>query len=412
MKQSTRSTPGTRRTLAVALGTALAVSACAGNDGNDGAITFIAAEYSTDTEPYWQELIASFEDEHPDMSVELQVINWDDIDQHVTTLIQNQQQPDVLNLNKFADFAEDELLHPASEIASEEVLDDFLPGFAANSEFEGTQYALPFIASSRLFFYNTDLFDEAGLIGPPETWDEIASAAEAISEVGAVGYGLPLGAEEAQAEFQMWINGNGGHWVDEDGNWTIDSEENVETLEFLAGMVEDGLTQPNPATTDRADMFNAFAQGEVGMLNGAVFLPGIIDEQNPDLNYEIAPIPSNENHPSSTLGVQDYLMAFDNPGNEETVRAFIDYVYTTERYTEFLETERFLPATESASEVMAADEELAPFIEALPDARFYPTTDPAWSAVDGMVKQEIGTAVQDEDPRAVLDRIQQRAAGE
>lgn len=399
------------RATAIGLGVALTLSAC-GNGGEDEAITFVAAEYSTETEPYWQDLIDSFEEQNPEMSVELQVIDWDRIDQHVTTLVQNRDEPDILNLNKFADYAADDLLHPAQDVVSEDVLDDFLPGFADNSTFEGTQYGLPFIASSRLFFYNTELFDEAGLDGAPEAWEEVNDYAEQISETGAVGYGLPLGPEEAQAEFQMWINGNGGHWVDDQNNWTINSEENVEALEFLDGMVDAGLTQPNPATTDRADMFNAFAQGEVGMLNGAVFLPGIISDQNPDLEYEIAPIPSNEGHPSTTLGVQDYLMAFDNPGNEETVQAFLDFVYETENYQEFLEIERFLPATQSASGVMAEDEELEPFIEALPDAMFFPTHDPDWTAVDGAVKQEIGTAVQDDDPQNVLDRLQQQAEGD
>ncbi|MBA0126193.1 extracellular solute-binding protein [Haloechinothrix sp. YIM 98757] len=411
MNPSWRSRSRPLRAAALGLGAALALSACGDADDGD-TITFIAAEYSSDTEPYWQELIADFEEANPGMSVDLQVVNWDDIDQHVTTLVQNRQQPDVLNLNKFAGFAADGLLRPAEDVVSAEVRDDFLPGFADNSVYEGTQYGLPFIASTRLFFYNTDLFDEAGLDGPPRTWDEVADYAEQISELGAVGYGLPLGPEEAQAEFQMWINGNGGHWTDSDGNWAINSEENVETLEFLAGMVDDGLTQPNPATTNRADMFNAFAQGDVGMLNGAVFLPGVIEDQNPDLNYDIAPIPGNEGHEPSTLGVQDYLMAFDNPGNEEAVNAFLDFVYDTDNYTEFLSTERFLPATDSASEAMTSDAELAPFIEALPEARFFPTTRPEWTEVDGAVKQEIGTAVQDAEPREVLDRLQQRASGE
>lgn len=399
---------------------ALVLSACGGpedasesnGDGDARTITFVAAEYSAGVEPYWQDLISRFEEANSGYQVELQVINWNDIDQQVATLISTGQQPDLLNINKFAEYAADGLIYEAADVVSEETIGDMLPTFIENASVDGTQYGIPFIASARLFFYNESLFEEAGISEPPTTWDELRDAAEQIQALGdgVVGYGLPLGPEESQAEFQMWANGNGGHWVDDSGEWTIDSPENVETLQWLGdNLVEPGLTQPNPASTNRTDLFSLFAQGNVGMLNGAVFLPGIIDEQNPELEYGIAPIPSADGDQSSTLGVQDYLMAFQNEGNEEAVRLFLDFFYAEDNYTEFITQEGFLPVTQSGSDALSEDERLQPFIEALPDAQFYPTTKPAWSTVDGLVKQTIGTAVQDADPQAVLEQIQQEA---
>lgn len=420
-----------RRVGAAAMAAAfvLGLSACGGSNGSDGSgsgsdpggeegsgagttITFVAAEYSAGVEPYWQELITEFEDANPGYKVDLQVINWNDIDQQVATLISTGQQPDILNLNKFAEYAADDLIYEAAEVLSAETFDDVLPAFAENAAIDGTQYGIPFIASARLFFYNEALFEEAGISEPPATWDELRDAAEQIQALGdgVVGYGLPLGPEEAQAEVQMWMNGNGGHWVDDSGEWTIDAPENVETLQWLKdNLVDPGLTQPNPASTNRTDLFSLFAQGEVGMLNGAVFLPGIIDEQNPELEYGIAPIPPAEGNEASTLGVQDYLMAFKNEGNQEAVRLFLDFFYAEDNYTEFITQEGFLPVTQSSSDALTDDERLQPFIEALPTAQFYPTTKPAWSTVDGLVKQTIGTAVQDADPQEVLERIQQEA---
>jgi ABC-type glycerol-3-phosphate transport system substrate-binding protein len=387
-------------------------SAPAGGEGDGGTITFVAAEYSAGVEPYWQDLITEFEDANPGYEVDLQVINWNDIDQQVATLISTGQQPDLLNINKFAEYAADGLIYEAAEVLSEQTLDDLLPTFAENASVDGTQYGIPFIASARLFFYNKTLFEQAGISEPPKTWSELRDSAERIQALGdgVVGYGLPLGPEEAQAEFQMWANGNGGHWVDDAGNWTIDSPQNVETLQWLGdNLVGPSLTQPNPASTNRTDLFSVFAQGKVGMLNGAVFLPGIIEEQNPELDYGIAPIPSADGEQPSTLGVQDYLMAFKNEGNQEAVRLFLDFFYAEDNYTKFITQEGFLPVTKSGSDALTGDEKLQPFIEALPSAKFYPTTKPAWSTVDGLVKQTIGTAVQGAEPQAVLERIQQEA---
>ncbi|MBE3001024.1 extracellular solute-binding protein [Nocardiopsis sp. HNM0947] len=392
------------------LGLVLPLAACEAG-GGDNTITFMAAEYSPQTEPYWENLIEEFEEANPEHTVELQVINWNDIDQEITTRIQTGEQPDILNLNKFAEYALDDLLLPAEDAVSAEVLDDFDEGFAEASSYEGTQYALPFIASTRLLFYNEELFEEAGIEEPPADWDGVREAAAAIDDLDgdAVGYGLPLGPEEAQAEFLMWAAGNNGTLHDGD-SWQINSPENTETLEFLSGMVDDGLTQPNPGGTDRTDLFNVFAQGNIGMLNGAVFLPGMVEEQNPDLEYGVAEIPlADAEDPPMTLGVQDFLMAFDN-GNDETVNLFLDFFYQEENYTEFLEREGFLPATEGAVGHMDDDPLMEPFIESLPTSEFYPTEQPAWSAVDGAVKEEVGTGVQaDADPQEVLDEIQRRA---
>ncbi len=69
---------------------ALTLSACGGSNGASapvggegagGTITFVAAEYSAGVEPNWQDLITEFEDANPRYEVDLQVINWNDIDQ-------------------------------------------------------------------------------------------------------------------------------------------------------------------------------------------------------------------------------------------------------------------------------------------------------------------------------------------
>lgn len=383
-----------------------------GGSGGDGkTISFVAAEYSDKTKPYWENLISEFEKDNPGLKVDLQVINWDDIDGHVQNLVLNDKAPDILNLNKFADFADDGLLCKADEVLSKEVVDDFVPSFADNSQLEGTQYGLPFIASARLLFYNKDMFEEAGVAGPPKTWDDLKAAAAKIKAKKHIGYGLPLGPEEAQGELQVWMNGNGGHWTDDSGKWTINSPENVEAVKFLESMVAEGLTQPNPAKTDRADVIEAFAAGDIGMIRGLPQTQNNIKEQGDKFDYGIAPNPPNGDHESTTLGVQDYLMAFKREGTQDTVRKFLDFFYEKENYAKFLTTEGFLPTTKSAGEQLADDPKLKPFIEVLPDAKFYPVTDPKWTAVDAAVKQQVGKAVQGSDPQQVLDRLQQETEG-
>jgi multiple sugar transport system substrate-binding protein len=193
--------------------------------------------------------------------------------------------------------------------------------------------------------------------------------------------------------------------------WTITRPENVEALEFMDQLAnQEKVTQPNPGSTNRTDLWKVFGSGKIGMVMGSNFYPVLLKEQNPKLDYGVAPVPVNGSNEPVTLGVEDYLMAFNTTENKPVVKAFLDFVYARENYARFIETEGFLPVTESVSEMVAAekpDQEL--FIESVDDARFYPTTNPTWGAIAPQVKERLGTAVQGEDPADVLSGLQEAA---
>ena len=72
-------------------------------------------------------------------------------------------------------------------------------------------------------------------------------------------------------------------------------------------------------------------------------------------------------------------------------------------------TEGFLPTTVSGGEQLAGDEKLAIFLEALPNAKFYPSTNPNWSATDAAFKSLVGQLAQGKDPKDVLTEIQEKS---
>ncbi|UUU30774.1 extracellular solute-binding protein [Streptomyces sp. CA-210063] len=258
-----------------------------------------------------------------------------------------------------------------------------------------------------------DIFDKAGISRPPSSWAEVEDAAEKMKKAGDIPLGLPLGAEEAQAEFSIWAMNNGGGWTDRSGQWAVDQRANVETLEFLRKLTKAGLTQPNPEATNRKDVFNQFAQGRIGMINGAVFMrKGFIDTVDKNLNYGVAPLPSKDGTTHHTLGVQDYLVAFkkDEDKNPEAVKKFLDFFYQRKNASKFLSTEGVLSVAESAGDALSSDAAYyKPFVDALSGARFAPTDNPNWATVEGAVKQRIGTAVSSAEPEEVLGEIQKTA---
>ena len=396
--------------LALLCAIAMLASACGGGDGKPGAIKVVIAEYSRDhTRPFWQGLAEQYT-KQTGVKVDLQVIDWNSIDQQVSTMIQNNQPPDVLNLNSFSSYAKDGLLYSADEALSPKTREDFLEAFARGGTYRGTLYGFPILASARAFFYNRDLLERAK-VEPPRTWDELVAAARKVQALGngTIGYALPLGPEEAQAEWSIWMWNNGGDWKSGDA-WTINSDKNVQTLTFLAALANTHrVTQVNPGKTNRTDgAFQLFKDGKVGMVMGFSPLAAQLDAEG-KVRYGVTQMPTNVGTPV-TLGVEDYLMAFKKKGNQEAVRQFLDLYYQPDQITRWITAERFLPVTKSGLARMRDNEKLKPYLDALPSARLVPTTDPVWDKVKLDVQQSIGLAVQPGgDPRAVLDRLQKNA---
>lgn len=401
---------------AVAATAALAVSTLAScgfaggeSDGAGTTLNLLVPSYSDNTQGLWEGVIEDFEAENEDINVKLEVQSWDNLNEVVTTKIQGNKAPDIMNGGPFAGFAADGLLYPMEEVTSPETLSDFQSSFVEGASVDGVQYGAPLIASARALFVNEDLLAEAGA-SVPATWDELLDAATKVSQLGdgVAGYGMPLGSEEAQAESAIWFYGAGGGFGDA-SEITIDTPENLKAAQFMQEMVEAGATQPDAGATDRSPLMDVFVQGKIGMMIGLPPTVGQIEENNPDLNYSINPIPTIDGEPF-TLGVADHMMAFKNDDTKkEAITKFFDFMFSADQYVNWVSTENFLPTTESGAEAMGDDADLKPFLDALPSAKFYPSTNPNWSATDAAFKSLVGQLAQGKDAAEVLADIQAKS---
>lgn len=403
------------KAVTVATVAALGLAACGSDSGGEGdgggtELELLVPIYGDKTKPYWEDLVEAFEAENSDITVKLETQSWDDIYTVLDTKIQNNRAPDILELDAAGPaYAAEDLLYEAEEIVSPETLADIEPSFIDSAKIDGVAYGLPTVASTRALFYNKDLFTQAGVTAPPKTWDELLAAAKKISALpgGVHGYGMPLGSEEAQAETSIFAYGAGATW-ESDGKMTIDTPEANEALTFMKRMIDEGVTQPDPGATDRTPLLDVFIQGKIGMIHGLPPIVGQINEKNPSLQWEIAPSPTKDGSPS-TLGVADYFVGFDKgEDKQEAIAKFLDFFYQQDNYVKFNDNEGFIPATKSGAEAAASKPELKIFLESLPDAKFYPATNPAWAATSGAFKSLVGQ-IQTKPVDEVLAQIQAKA---
>ena len=404
--------------IALASAAALALAGCSSSGsgssaGGSGTTTLklVVADYGTGpantSSKYWATIVTAFEKANPNIKVNVTTIPWTNFDQEVQTMIQNKQYPDITEGDYFSNYAQDGLLYPASDVLSNP--GNLLPAFKAQGTYSGTQYGMPFTTSSRTLFYNKKLFAQAGISAAPATWAEVQADAGKITKLGDVGFGLPLGKEEAQAESLLWMLGDGGGYQTA-GKYTIDSAANVTAFTFLKGLVAAGDTEPNPGTVDRTPLWEEFAQGKIGMINGSPALIPIIQTAGVLTSSDWTSVPiAGKNAPlTTTLGVCDNVSAFKANGHEAQIKEFLDFAYQDKYQLAFDKEYDLLPATTTGAKALASDPDFGPFLTALPQSVQYPS-DTSWATVKAKIQQTIGLAVTG-SPSTELTQLQQIAS--
>lgn len=395
--------------------------------GDEITLDVIICQYGPNTQEWFlgsgmdgTNFVDKFEAANPGVKLNLEVVSWNDVYTVVDTRIASGQAPDILNIDVFANYANEGLLEPVSQYCPEELYNDFFPSFIEQSVIDGTVWAVPDLASARALYYNVDMFEEVG-IEPPATWAELEDAAQAIVDFydGEVyPWGIDMTTDEGQAAFAYYTWGNGGGFVDAEGNWALNSAENVEAIEYAIGLVNKGYTNPNPATQTRYDLQDMFAAGKLAMCIAPNSMPTYCADKGSTVNMATTAIPANEGKTSSSVGVMDRIMAFkdesapDQAARDEAIGKFLTFFYDPENYVGWVSMEGFLPAVNSAVEALvAADPSFEAWLDVLSSCQFYPTAKGEWDAVkQGTIAAEqaalTGASVQEQ-----LDALQAQIAG-
>ncbi len=377
-------------------------------------ISVIAAQYGQNTAKWWADFQDEFNKTYENINLNVEVVSWNDIYTVVNTRISGDAAPDILNIDVFADYQADDLLLPAKDYVSEETYAKFYDAFLEQSNIDGTIWAVPDLASARALYYNADILEAAG-VEVPTTWDELTAACEKLKAYDSNIYpwGIDMTTDEGQAAFAYYIWNNGGDFTDADGNWTLNTPENVEAIEYAISLVKDGYTNSDPANETRYTLQDLFGAGQLAMMIGPNSIPTYIAvDKEPDevINYGTAPIPTNEGKPSVSAGVMDRFMCFDNGHSDEkleAIKTFFDFFYEDERYSDWVLMEDFLPATKTGGEIAAAaDERMASWVEIVGSCKFYPTAQAKWADVKQGVIDVQQQALLGGNVQELLDNLQ------
>jgi multiple sugar transport system substrate-binding protein len=235
-------------------------------------------------------IIAAFEEANPGITVEIDSAPFGDYFTLLQTDIISGEAPDVFELNfeNFESFAANETLMDLSDIAGEA---PYYPRALAAFQYDGKQYALPESFSTVLLYYNTELFDQAGLEYPTDewTWDDAQEAALAIRALGDDIWGLYTPIQFWEFYKKAAQQGDCQFFNEDETESLINSEGCVEALQSMVNFVDAGVI---PSQADLSGISDAelFANGKLGMWVTGTWMFSALDSAEFTWDVQIEPM--------------------------------------------------------------------------------------------------------------------------
>lgn len=218
---------------------------------------------------------------YPNVSIEVEVIPFEDLAVRIPAAIASGAAPDLLRdyLGRTAQYWHQGVLEPLDDLIPQEEKEDYLPGFLDMYTVDGHIHALPMYAWVGHLVANKKIWEEnevAGLLPTDElawTVQEFEAALRAVKQDDFWPFGLFV-PPDGQADYRylafFWIF---GAKLYENGDYSrvaLNSPAGIEALEFLVHLADEALIQPGATTMTSAQLDSMLWRGEIGMLGNTL----------------------------------------------------------------------------------------------------------------------------------------------
>ncbi len=206
---------------------------------------------------------------------------------------------------------------------------------------DGNLYGLVTWSAAFYLGYNKALFEEAGIDGPPTTWDEAIEDATAIAALGTdiTGYST-LTAEWTDWYFQYYVWQAGGDLtkLNEDGTLelTFTDPAVIEAGEYYQELRNSGVLQSD-LTMKFGDIQDKFAQGKIGMMPFAGdWVSGMVGRgMNPnDIGLALFPQGSSGKNITTDMGQTMVINATTSQEKKDAAWEYISFMLSIDTLTQ------------------------------------------------------------------------------
>lgn len=436
-----------RQILGIAAAASLLLTACSGaadgpgngeNTTGGGETTAPQAEDVTlrwwhnsntgEGKDYYDKVAADFEAANPGVTVEVSAMQHEDM---VTKLEAAWQSGDVPEIymerggGELVDKVEVGLVKNLSDLIPETIAN--LGGSVSGWQVDGQTYALPFSIGVVGFWYNTELFEQAGIEGEPETMADLYDAIDKLKAAGIDPISVGAGSKWPAAHYWYYFALRQCDAEALDTAMTqLDFSDPcfVAAGESLAELVESEPFNPGFLTTEAqsgpTSASGLLATGKVAMELAGHWEPGVMQGLTEDGSglgeatgwFAFPEVEGGAGDPTFPLGGGD-AWGVPETAPEQAVD-FVEYLLSDEVQKGFAELDMGLPTNPTATGFVS-DPALAELLEVRDDAeRVQLYLDTAFgTSIGGAMNDEIALVFAGQSsPQGIVDAIQQAADAE
>ena len=310
----------------------------AGSEDVTGDISIMAIWGGAEQESF-EAVIDGFNELYPNVNVKY-TSGGDNLAPLLSTAVEGGNPPDIAAVGQpglMKGFAEQGAIQPIDDLR-DAIVDNFGEAVADVGAVDGTQYAIMFKGANKsTIWYNVADFEEAG-VDPPETWEDLAAAADTLKAAGVTPYsvGVDVGWPITDLFENVYIRSAGADMYDQLTNheipWTDQSVKDA--LAIMADIVSSdnmaGGTDGALETDMPSSVAKVFSESpEAAMVVIGDFAPGVVTDNplEPVTGYNVFPFPSIDGSEAAVVGGGDLFVNFKE---SEAATAFLEYLTTPE----------------------------------------------------------------------------------
>ena len=368
----------------------------------------------------FQQLVTKFNQNNPDIEVEALYIGQPDAQlPKILAATVSDRPPDILwyvaqitgKLNQLG-----ALLPLEDWLDNSPIKSEIDPAMFGSMELDGHILSVPFATNNAAVFYRPSLFAEAGISTTPETWSELQTAAQKLTQDinndnRPDRYGIFLSLGKAEWTVFAWlpfIYSAGGDLLTGEQPDLVNPGA-IAALQLGADLVKAKVAMLSPP--ERGYEIDNFIAGKAAMqITGPWTLTQL---KSTKIDYDVFPIPVAQK-PAAVIGGENLFVFKTTPEREQASLRFLEYVLSEEFQTAWALATGYLPVnlksqqSEAYQTFVQENPLLKVFLQQMEWAKSRPII-PEYSRIS----ENLGRAIEasllgKQTPQAALERSQQR----
>jgi multiple sugar transport system substrate-binding protein len=324
---------------ALSLAAALALMPQASSAQDRKIVPFLTAESSPESVQQILDLIAKFEEQNPDIGIELQLTSNDNRAARIINSVSVGDELGIFEIERrlVPDFTQAGYLLPLDSIVDNIGVDKFIPGSLLYWPFDGHLYQFTSDLSAGTLYWRKDLFEEAGL-AEPDSYERLLEASERLDgQNGVSGNAFEASNNGGVQRFVTFLWQNCGDFYTKEGDLAFNREGSRRAVDDYAA-----LNQYAPSGSHswgNLDPINAYAAGRVAM---ALF-PGRLGYQVATNAPDIAKVTGNREArvarggegPRVVYGAVTSYAIGSTVRHPEEAKKFLEYLFTGDQLLQY-----------------------------------------------------------------------------